>query len=220
LAEFLETADLFGTAPDWQRLEFAPGAMLLRGFALDVAPALLRAKDDIAQCAPFRHLITPGGYRMSVAMTCSGSVGWVSEPRGYRYSPVDPVSGKPWPPLPSVFLDLAVRAAQAVGHADFRPDCCLLNRYAPGARLTLHQDRDEQDLCAPIVSVSLGLPARFLFGGIRRSEPVQRLPLLHGDVVVWGGPARLAYHGVAPVAAGEHSATGAWRFNLTFRTTR
>lgn len=220
MAEFLETADLFGATDDWQRLEFAPGATLLRGFALDVASALLRATQDIAARAPFRHMITPGGYRMSVAMTCCGEVGWVSESGGYRYAALDPLNGASWPPLPALFLDVAARAAQSAGHAGFRPDCCLLNRYAPGAKLTLHQDRDELDLSAPIVSISLGLPARFLFGGVRRNEPVQRLPLLHGDVVVWGGPARLAYHGVAPVAAGEHAATGAWRFNLTFRTTR
>ncbi len=211
---------MFGAADDWQRVEFAPGATMLRGFARAAAPALLAAIDDIAGRAPFRHMITPGGYRMSVAMTCCGGVGWVSESTGYRYAAIDPTSGAPWPRMPPLFLELAARAAHSAGFAGFEPDCCLVNRYAPGAKLTLHQDRDEQDLRAPIVSISLGLPARFLFGGVRRNERVQRLPLLHGDVVVWGGPTRLAYHGVAPLAAGEHAATGAWRFNLTLRKTR
>jgi alkylated DNA repair protein (DNA oxidative demethylase) len=217
VAGFLETADMFGDAADGPALEIAPGAYWLRGFARSDAPALLAGVDAIAARAPFRHMVTPGGYRMSVALTCCGDVGWTSERSGYRYAATDPLSGENWPPLPPSFLELAASAARAAGFADFEPDCCLINRYAPGAKLTLHQDRDELDLRAPIVSISLGLPARFLFGGLRRNEGVQRLPLLHGDVVVWGGPARLAYHGVAPVADGEHPLTGRCRINITFR---
>lgn len=220
MAELLETTDLFGAADDWQRLEFAPGATLLRGFALDAAPALLRATEEIAQRSPFRHMITPGGYRMSVAMTCCGSVGWVSESSGYRYSPLDPHNNQPWPALPSLLLELAARAAASAGFADYRPDCCLINRYEPGARLSLHQDRDEEDQVAPIVSVSLGLPARFLFGGLHRADRTQRMSLSHGDIVVWGGPSRFAYHGVAPLADGDHPLTGRSRINLTFRKAR
>jgi DNA oxidative demethylase len=217
VTEFLETADLFGEVTDRRPVEIAPGAHWLRGFARLDAPQLLASVDAIAARAPFRHMITPGGYRMSVALTCCGAVGWTSERSGYRYSAVDPVSGEAWPPMPFSFLELAANAARAAGFDRFEPDCCLINRYAPGAKLTQHQDRDEGDLEAPIVSISLGLPARFLFGGLRRNDRVQRLPLQHGDVVVWGGPARLAYHGVAPVAEGVHPLTGRSRINITFR---
>ena len=213
------TIDLFSDDALMQRISIAPGATLLRGFALADAPALLAQIHAISAQAPFRHLVTPGGHTMSVALTCCGSVGWTSDRGGYRYAAVDPASGEPWPALPAVFLALATHAAQAAGFEGLEPDSCLVNRYIPGSKLTLHQDRDELDLRAPIVSVSLGLPARFLFGGTRRNDRVQRMPVQHGDVVVWGGPARLAYHGIAPLAAGEHAITGAVRFNLTFRKT-
>ena len=160
----------------------------------------------IAQAAPFRHLVTPGGYTMSVAMTNCGRVGWVSDRTGYRYDPVDPDTGAPWPPMPAAFLDLAVRAAAEAGFANYDPDACLINRYVAGAKLSLHQDRDEKDAWAPIVSVSLGLPAVFLWGGKRRSDPVRRLRLESGDVAVWGGPARFVYHGVAPLKEWASSA--------------
>jgi DNA oxidative demethylase len=193
------------------------GALLLRGFAASDAPILIEAVTRIAQEAAFRHLVTPGGYTMSVAMTNCGRVGWVSDRSGYRYDPVDPDTGSPWPAMPSAFLDLAVRAAADAGFANYDPDACLINRYVAGAKLSLHQDRDEKDAWAPIVSVSLGLPAVFLWGGKRRSDPVRRLPLESGDVVVWGGPARFVYHGVAPLKDGEHPLTGPTRINLTFR---
>jgi DNA oxidative demethylase len=193
------------------------GAMLLHGFATVGAPALLAEVARIAEAAAFRHLVTPGGYTMSVAMTNSGRVGWVSDRSGYRYDPVDPDTGAPWPAIPAVFLDLAVRAATEAGFAGYDPDACLINRYIAGAKLSLHQDRDEKDAWAPIVSVSLGLPAVFLWGGKRRSDPVRRLRLESGDVVVWGGPARFVYHGIAPLKDGEHPLTGAARINLTFR---
>jgi alkylated DNA repair protein (DNA oxidative demethylase) len=208
-------SELFG---EEQVLPLAQGACVLRGFALGDAPALLqRLHEQVLPRAPWRHLTTPGGYRMSVAMTNCGEVGWVSDETGYRYDAVDPLSGLRWPAMPAGFARLADRAAQAAGFAGFEPDACLVNRYAPGSRLSLHQDRDERDRGAPIVSVSLGLPATFLFGGLKRSERPQRVTLRHGDVVVWGGPSRLAYHGVAPLAAGTHALLGDCRVNLTFR---
>lgn len=193
------------------------GAVLLRGFADSEATLLLEAVTRIVQAAAFRHLVTPSGYTMSVAMTNCGRVGWVSDRTGYRYDPVDPDTGVPWPAMPPAFLDLAARAATQAGFANYDPDACLINRYVAGAKLSLHQDRDEKDAWAPIVSVSLGLPAVFLWGGKRRADPVRRLRLESGDVVVWGGPARFVYHGVAPLKDGEHPLTGPARINLTFR---
>ncbi|WP_035052048.1 DNA oxidative demethylase AlkB [Andreprevotia chitinilytica] len=211
------TADLFGDdVPNW-REELGPGAVVLRGFAVPVATALLAAVNGVTSAAPFRHMITPGGFRMSVAMTNCGALGWASDPTGYRYDRLDPESGQPWPAMPDVFLRLARDAAASAGFADFTPDACLINRYEPGARLSLHQDKNERDYTAPIVSVSLGLPAVFLFGGSRRDDKAARVPLAHGDVVVWGGPARLRYHGVLALKAGIHPAIGEYRVNLTFR---
>lgn len=195
----------------------ADGAQILRGFALAVDDKLLAAIDTVNDVAPFRHLITPGGRTMSVAMTNCGPLGWVSDRAGYRYSGTDPQTGRNWPRLPAVFQNLAQSAAKTAGYTDFTPDACLINRYTPGSRLTLHQDKDELNMDAPIVSVSLGLPARFLFGGATRKQSPRRYPLYHGDVVVWGGASRLAFHGIAPLANGMHEKTGALRFNLTFR---
>jgi alkylated DNA repair protein (DNA oxidative demethylase) len=201
--------------PSHEQLE--EGAVLLRDFAVSEAPALLEDIARIAKAAPFRHLVTPGGYTMSVAMTNCGRVGWVSTAVGYRYDPHDPDTGAPWPAMPPAFRDLAVRAAAEAGFDAYDPDACLINRYTAGAKLGLHQDRDENDAWAPIVSVSLGLPAVFLWGGKRRADPLRRLRLEHGDVAVWGGPARFVYHGVAPLHAGHHPLTGDVRINLTFR---
>lgn len=198
----------------------APGAMLLRGFALNMDEALLQAVQDVTAAAPLRHLVTPGGYTMSVAMSNCGALGWVSDRSGYRYDAKDPLSGKPWPAMPACFADLALRVAAEAGFDNFHPDACLINRYEPGARLSLHQDKDEGNMAAPIVSVSLGLPAVFLFGGLNRSDRPARYRLVHGDVAVWGGPSRLAYHGVAPLAEGEHARLGRQRINLTFRCAR
>jgi alkylated DNA repair protein (DNA oxidative demethylase) len=200
--------DLFG--PESDRVELEQGAVLLRGFTVAEAPRLIAEVERITAVAPFRRLVTPGGYTMSVAMTNCGKVGWVSDRSGYRYDPVDPDTGAAWPPMPSAFLDLAVRAATEAGFPGYDPDACLINRYEPGAKLGLHQDRDENDAWAPIVSVSLGAGAVFLWGGKRRSDPVRRLRVEEGDVAVWGGPARFVYHGVAPVREGV-------RVNLTFR---
>ena len=212
------TTDLFAGIQAPRRDEsLCAGAVVLRGFALGDEAPLLQAIDAVVAQAPFRHLITPGGLRMSVAMTNAGSLGWVSDRRGYRYDPVDPDSGKRWPPLPDVFRKLAASAAAQAGFAGFAPDACLINRYEPGTRLSLHQDRDERDFGQPIVSVSLGIPAVFLFGGEQRSDPAMRVPLAHGDVVVWGGPARLRHHGVLPLKPNHHEALGEYRINLTFR---
>ena len=213
------SADLFAATPAPARRDepLCEGAMVLRGFALASEAVLLQALDAITAQAPFRHLVTPGGLRMSVAMTNAGPLGWVSDRRGYRYDPIDPDSGRPWPPMPAVFLQLADAAAAHVGFTGFVPDACLLNRYEAGARLSLHQDRDERDLGQPIVSVSLGIPAVFLFGGLQRADRPQRVPLAHGNVVVWGGPARLRYHGVLPLKPHHHPLLGETRINLTFR---
>lgn len=202
------------------REELAPGAWVLHGFALGVAGELLADIDGIAAVSPFRHLVTPGGKSMSVAMTNCGAVGWFSDRRGYRYAGIDPETGKRWPAMPKLFKTLALDAAGAAGFAEYTPDVCLINRYGVGARLTLHQDHDERDRRAPIVSVSLGLPAIFLWGGFARQEAQRRIPLVHGDVAVWGGPSRMRYHGVLPIKDGEHPLTGASRFNLTFRVAR
>ena len=195
----------------------APGAMVLRQFAAPEEAALLAGIEGVTVHAPFRHMITPGGFRMSVGMTNCGPLGWVTDKTGYRYDAVDPVSGLPWPPMPDVFRRLATGAAANAGFNEYVPDACLVNRYEPGTRLSLHQDRNERDFGAPIVSVSLGLPAVFLFGGARRQDRPLRVRLESGDVVVWGGPARLTFHGVAPLAEGEHPLTGRHRINLTFR---
>jgi len=215
------TADLFDTGDVLSSHEvMADGAVLLRGFARAMQDDLLRALDEITAQAPFRHMSTPGGFEMSVAMTNCGNCGWITDRSGYRYGADDPVSGKPWPAMPPVFRGLAGQAAAQGGFAGFAPDACLINRYQPGARMSLHQDRDETDFSAPIVSVSLGLPAIFMFGGLKRSDKPARYRLEHGDVVVWGGPSRLFFHGVAPLADGEHAVMGRQRINLTFRKVR
>jgi alkylated DNA repair protein (DNA oxidative demethylase) len=197
-----------------------PGAVVLRGFAVADEQALLAGVDAVAAASPFRRMVTRGGLMMSVEMTNCGALGWVSDLGGYRYTAVDPEQGRAWPPLPPSFLRLAASAAARGGFEEFLPDACLVNRYQPGARLTMHQDKDERDFGAPIVSVSLGLPAVFLFGGSSRAERPKRLPLVHGDVVVWGGPARLRYHGVQPLKEGHHPMLGGQRINLTFRKAR
>jgi alkylated DNA repair protein (DNA oxidative demethylase) len=195
----------------------AKGAVLLRGFARSIESEVIADIGAIVARAPFRHMVTPGGHSMSVAMTNCGHAGWVTDRSGYRYDANDPLAGKPWPAMPPSLRALAGQAAAEAGFANFSPDACLINRYQPGARMSLHQDRDEHDLGAPIVSVSLGLPAIFLFGGLHRSDKPRRYRLEHGDIAVWGGPARLAFHGVAPLADGEHALMGRQRINLTFR---
>jgi alkylated DNA repair protein (DNA oxidative demethylase) len=198
----------------------AEGAVLLRGFVGGSEAELIAALREIAAAAPFRRMFTPGGHQMSVAMTNCGCAGWVTDRTGYRYSPDDPESGKPWPAMPQLFRELADRAADRAGFAGFAPDVCLINRYVPGAKMSLHQDKDELDFAAPIVSVSLGLPAIFMFGGLKRNDKPRRFRLEHGDIAVWGGPSRLFFHGVAPLAEGDHPVMGPQRLNLTFRKIR
>ncbi|MCQ4347431.1 DNA oxidative demethylase AlkB [Pseudomonas stutzeri] len=213
------TPDLFGDEPIRQadREHLGPESLLLRGFALPHIDELLAALASIEQAAPFRQMSVPGGRTMSVALSNCGELGWISDRRGYRYSPLDPLSGQPWPAMPAAFRRLARESAAAAGFADFTPDACLINRYLPGTRMGLHQDRDERSLEHPIVSVSLGIPAVFLFGGLSRHEPAQRLQLLHGDVLVWGGADRLRYHGIQPVREAVHPRLGAQRINFTLR---
>lgn len=214
------TADLFDTvaepASPWvEPLE--AGAMVLRQFARRYEAPLLEAVQQVIDESPFRHMVTPGGFRMSVAMTNCGELGWVTDRTGYRYDAIDPETGRRWPRMPAAFFRLASEAAAQAGFDHFEPDACLVNRYEAGTRLSLHQDRDERDHSQPIVSVSLGLPAVFLFGGARRTDKARRIPVAHGDVVVWGGPARLHHHGVLPLKEGAHPFMGDCRINLTFR---
>ncbi|MDO5623096.1 MAG: DNA oxidative demethylase AlkB [Pseudomonadota bacterium] len=213
----MQTDDLFGGPSPGERERMGPCALVLRGWALPHVDAVLPAIAQVQAQAPFRHMTTPGGFTMSVALSNCGCWGWVSDRRGYRYSRVDPVSGQPWPAMPAALYHLAREAAQAAGYPGFAPDACLINRYAPGARMSLHQDKDERDLSAPIVSVSLGMGATFLFGGHARTDKAARLALHHGDVAVWGGEDRLRYHGVMPLEGPPHPLLGSQRINLTFR---
>ena len=209
--------DLFGVPVRTDAEPLDTGVVLLHGFALPAEDAVLQAVQQVTTAAPMRHMITSRGFRMSVAITNAGDRGWISDRRGYRYSTLDPETGQPWPALPEALLRLAESAATLAGYAGFTPDACLINRYVPGAKMGLHQDRDEKDFSQPIVSVSLGLPAVFQLGGLQRSDPTVRIPLQHGDVLVWGGPARLRFHGVLPLKPGAHALLGEQRINLTFR---
>lgn len=211
--------DLFADEAPWQE-PLAEGAVILRRFACADAGQLLGQISLLADRSPFRQMVTPGGYTMSVAMTNCGDVGWTTDSHGYLYSPIDPLTSQPWPAMPTIFRELSDAASKAAGYPGFAPDACLINRYAVGAKLSLHQDKDELNLQQPIVSVSLGLPAVFQFGGLKRNDPLKRVMLEHGDVVVWGGASRLFYHGILPLKAGQHSATGEFRYNITFRHTR
>jgi alkylated DNA repair protein (DNA oxidative demethylase) len=213
--DLFESEPVLASGP--MREQLGQCAFVLRGCALPYVDRLMPALETILQQAPFRHMVTPGGFRMSVGLSNCGALGWTSDRRGYRYTPIDPDSGLHWPAMPAVFMRLAVEAAAEAGFADFAPDACLINCYAPGTRLSLHQDRNERDLAAPVVSVSLGIAAMFQFGGHERTDPKQRVPLFHGDVVVWGGEDRLRYHAVLPLKPAHHPATGASRINMTFR---
>jgi len=208
------TDDLFKQE---EPIAIADAAWLFRGHARDCAAKVIAAVRAVLSQAPLRRMQVPGGHWMSVRTSSCGSKGWVSDERGYRYAGEDPLTGNPWPEIPPLLLEMARSGAAEAGFADFCPDACLINCYRPGARMGLHQDRDEKDRTAPILSLSFGLPATFMFGGLKRRDPVQRFLLEHGDMLVWGGPSRMAYHGVAPLKAGEHPLLGSWRVNLTFR---
>lgn len=213
--------DLFADAEPEQvprREQIGQQSFVLRGFALPWLERLLPALETVLAAAPFRQMITPGGFTMSAALSSCGTWGWTTDRNGYRYSRLDPHTQAPWPPMPEVFFALAQAAALDAGFADFVPDSCLINRYIPGAKMSLHQDKNEASYAAPIVSVSLGLPAMFLFGGFERNDKSQRVPLFHGDIVVWGGVDRLRYHGILPIKAGQHPRLGEQRINFTFRT--
>ena len=208
--------DLFADEAPWEE-PLAEGAIILRRFAREQAPTLMAAVHRLARQAPFRHMVAPGGHTMAVAMTNCGMLGWSTNQHGYVYSPQDSLTGKRWPQIPTEFNAVCARASVAAGYPDFEPDACLINRYAQGTKLSLHQDKDEPNLRQPIVSVSLGLPAIFQFGGLKRSGPLKRVMLEHGDVVVWGGVSRLFYHGILPLKPGFHPLTDQFRYNLTFR---
>ena len=212
----VESPDLSRDLPAHD-IKLGPGAVLLGAFARASDQVLLAGLADVLLVSPFRHFVTPGGFIMSVAMTNCGDVGWITDRHGYRYDAIDPDSGQHWPAMPAAFTQLATHAAAQAGFPAFVLDACLINRYVPGARLTLHQDKNERDFDTPIVSVSLGLPATFMWGGAARSIRPRRVRLSHGDVVVWGGEARMNYHGVDTLRDGEHPLTGAVRYNLTFR---
>jgi alkylated DNA repair protein (DNA oxidative demethylase) len=216
------TFDLFAddTPQPPSREQIGPESFVFRGFALPFIERLLPALESVLSQAPFRNMVTPGGYTMSVALSSCGEFGWTTDRSGYKYSPIDPLSGQRWPAMPQVFMELAVAAASAAGFAGFVPDACLINRYIPGAKMSLHQDKDERGYEWPVVSVSLGLPAMFLFGGHERGDPTVRVPLFHGDVVVWGGVDRLRFHGVLPIRQAEHPQLGEQRINFTFRKAR
>ncbi len=216
------TLDLFAddTGQPLTNEQIGPQSFVLRGFALPVVERLLPAIEAILSRAPFRNMMTPGGYTMSVALSSCGQLGWITDRQGYQYTRVDPLTGQAWPEMPPVFLELAQSAAQAAGFSDFVPDACLINRYVPGAKMSLHQDKDERDYQWPVVSVSLGIAAMFMFGGHARSDATQRIPLFHGDVVVWGGEDRLRYHGILPIRQAEHPLLGEQRINFTFRKAR
>lgn len=217
------TFDLFAGHEPEQRPraeQIGEQSWVLHGFALPLIEQILPALDAILAAAPLRHMVTPGGFSMSVGTSSCGEWGWITDRSGYRYSGVDPLNGLPWPQMPNSFAALAHSAAERAGFSGFNADSCLINRYVPGAKMSLHQDKDEKDYAAPIVSLSLGLPAIFLFGGFARSDKTRRIPLLHGDMVVWGGVDRLRYHGVLPIKQGQHPRLGQQRINLTFRVAR
>ena len=215
------TGDLFSDEALQQparREQIGEQSYVLRGYALPWLERVLPELRAVLVQSPFRHMVTPGGYTMSAALSSCGALGWTTSPQGYRYSSLDPERQQPWPSMPAVLRELAINAASAAGFDGFAPDACLINRYVPGARMSLHQDKNERDYSAPVVSLSLGLPAVFLFGGHQRSDKTQKISLFHGDVAVWGGVDRLRFHGVLPIKEGAHPRMGPQRINLTFRT--
>ncbi|WP_039912823.1 DNA oxidative demethylase AlkB [Cellvibrio mixtus] len=213
----MQSLELFEAIEQNSCQRLGPATMVLRGFAVPYVRELIPCIQVITAISPFRQMVTPGGFTMSVALTNCGALGWTTDRRGYRYTSIDPDTGKPWPSMPKVFAQLANAAATAAGFDNFQPDACLVNRYAPGARLSLHQDKNERDYDEPIVSVSLGMTATFMFGGHERNDPTVKVQLNHGDVMVWGGVDRLRYHGVMPLKDNPHSLLGSQRINFTFR---
>lgn len=210
---------LFDVEPQ-DPLPIAEGAVLLRGWAAVNDAQWLAAVRQVLAQQPFQAAYTASGLPMSVRTSNCGSWGWAASRSGYGYTRSDPDSGRPWPEMP-IFLKLQAQAlASAAGYLAFDPDVCLINSYELGAKMGLHHDADEKDKAAPIVSVSLGLPCTFVWGGLQRSDPVRSFALEHGDVLVWGGASRMVFHGVRPLRAGQHHLLGAQRWNLTFRMVR
>ena len=218
--------DLFGS-PVEQQVHIAEGAMLLRQFVQQNKNALLDETTVLADLncilenSPLRKMTTASGFTMSVAMTNCGKLGWVSGSNGYMYSSIDPETAQPWPAMPPALLEAATRIARQAGYPGFLPDACLINRYLAGAQMGLHQDRDEKDFSQPIVSLSIGLSARFIIGGLDsaagRNAHTQSVVLKHGDAIVFGAAARLMFHGVLSLKPGHHPLVGNSRINLTFR---
>jgi alkylated DNA repair protein (DNA oxidative demethylase) len=208
--------DLFNDMP-FSKLEIVKDAYLLKAYALANDKVLITDLESIISQAPLRHMMTKMGFTMSAAMTNCGTLGWLSDRKGYRYAVKDPLTNQPWPFMPASFQQLAILAAAEAGFNDFKPDACLINQYRVGASMGLHQDRNELDIHQPVVSVSFGIPAIFQFGGLTRADKTIKIPLEHGDVVVWGGESRLYFHGIAPLKMQTHPVLGAYRYNLTFR---
>ncbi|MDI1298906.1 DNA oxidative demethylase AlkB [Methylotenera sp.] len=208
--------DLFANIQP-NKLEIVKDAYLLKSYALANEQSLLMDLAELVSQAPLRFMMTKMGFAMSAAMTNCGALGWVSDRQGYRYDMKDPANNKPWPLMPVSFQQLAVLAAAEAGFDNFQPDACLINQYQVGASMGLHQDKNELDFNQPIVSVSLGIPAVFKFGGLARTDKTLRIPLVHGDVIVWGGESRLNFHAIAPLKMNTHPILGAYRYNLTFR---
>lgn len=200
-----------------KKTRIAEGAYWLRGHALPAADLLWAELRKHFATYPPQQMFTPMGYKMSVRSTSMGDAAWVGTKKGYGYASIDTAINQALPPLPSTFLSLANHAATEAGYNDFTPDSCLINCYDIGSKMGLHQDKDERDFNQPIVSVSLGIPATFLFGGAKRSDKPTQIPLTHGDVVVWGGASRLFYHGVQTIKPNKHPLLGELRCNLTFR---
>ncbi len=209
-------------APDFDALsiQISPDAVLFKAALKPVASSLLEEIRTISGANPFRQRKTPGGQLMSAAMTNCGAWGWVTDADGYRYSDIEPETGRTWLPIPAVWIQWVNLFCQRAGLGTFNPDACLINRYAPGAGMGLHQDKDEKDLAIPIVSFSLGAPVLFRWGGLNRQEPVSEFLLEHGDVLVWGGADRMRFHGVKKLRRYQHPLTGHYRYNLTFRQSR
>jgi len=193
--------------------EIFPGAVLMRSLALPQDNEFFTAAEAIIAARPLHHTTTPSGLPMGVMVTDCGD----SRAFANRWDTANPERMRLWPPMPPLLRDFAIRCAVRSGFPQFRPDACHINRYQAGTKLGLHQDRHECDWTQPIVSLSFGLECIFLLGGLQRTDKPRRILLEHGDVIVWGGPSRMRFHGVQPLKPGHHPLTGPYRYNLTFR---
>ncbi|THJ30850.1 DNA oxidative demethylase AlkB [Lampropedia aestuarii] len=212
--------DLFADSPEEQRVALGPQAVVLRQKASPLAAELVARIEDVLQHSPLYQMATPGGKPLSVRTTSCGTHGWSSDPTGYSYVRHHPLTDQAWPEIPAAWSALATEAAQEAGFAQFAPDTCLINQYGLDSKMALHQDRSEQDLRQPVVSISLGMSALFLWGGMQRSDKPAHVLLHHGDMVVWGGVDRLRFHGIKHLTGAPHPQLGAMRYNLTLRRAR